>query len=107
MDMTVEDFVEEMGGVVSSVQLAEFLGEDPANTRRWAHGNGIPLVGNAFAFTTEAASDYVAEEFDEAPDEGEDMELDDDEDHTDEADAADDDDTDEDMDDGDTDDEDD
>ena len=99
--MTVEDFVEEMGGVVSSVQLAEFLGEDPANTRRWAHRNGIPLVGNAFAFTSDAAADYVAEEFDE------DVEDADEDDDTDEADAADDDDTDEDMDDGDTDDEDD
>lgn len=86
--MNIEEYVDASGGVISSVQLAEFLGVNPAIVRGWANENGIPMVGNSFGFTVDTAADFVAEVLDDGDDDDDDdddeveevMFIDDDED---------------------------
>jgi len=102
--MELEQFVEEAGGVVSVPDLAGFLGIDEQPVRDWAESNGVPRVGNSYAFLVDAALELAEDLLDEEPDE----DADDDDADDDDADAdADDDDADDDDDDDDADDDDD
>lgn len=78
--MSITEFVEEMGGAVSSPQLAEALGVDPALVRLWARDNGVPLVGNSFIFTADLAYAFASDALDEEEEEEEDDYDDDDDD---------------------------
>jgi hypothetical protein len=87
--MDVRAYVDERGGVIGSPELSELLDVDPRETRAYAEENGIPMVGNAFVFSTEAAvafaesleQDETGEDEGEQEDEGdhEDEENDEDE----------------------------
>lgn len=78
--MSITEFVEEMGGAVSSPQLAEALGVDPALVRLWARDNGVPLVGNSFIFTADLAYAFASDALDEEEDEDEDDDEEEDDD---------------------------
>jgi hypothetical protein len=82
--MNIAGFVEHVGGAVSSPQLAEALGIDPALVRLWARENGVPLVGNSYVFTSDMASAFLADVLDEGDDD------DDDDDDSDDSDDSDD-----------------
>lgn len=88
--MDLDTYFEQNGGVASVGQLAEYLGVSPASLRGWASENGLPIIGNAYAFTLDAAQAYVDdvldegdEDADEEDDEGEDELDEDDEDEQD------------------------
>jgi hypothetical protein len=87
--MEISVFVEQMGGAVSSPQLAEALGIDPNLVRLWARENGVPLVGNSYVFTSNLAAAFLADVLDEDDecDEDDDDDGDDDQDDEDEDDA--------------------
>jgi hypothetical protein len=79
--MEISVFVQEMGGVVSSPALAEALGIDPNLVRLWARENGVPMLGNSFAFTADMAAAFLADVLDEDDDDddgGDDEEEDED-----------------------------
>jgi hypothetical protein len=82
--MDLDEFFDQVGGVASTSQLADYFGISPVHVRAWAADNGVPIIGNAFAFTKEAAGSF-----------GEDADLfesdEDDEDEGDEEEGADDD----------------
>lgn len=76
--MNIAGFVEQMGGAVSSPQLAEALAIDPNLVRLWARENGVPLVGNSYVFTSDMASAFLAEVLDEDDDDDDDSDSDED-----------------------------
>lgn len=72
--MELEDLMIELGGVASTTQIAAFYGLSHVAVRAWASENGVPMIGNAFAFTETAAQELAADLFDE---DGEEWEEDD------------------------------
>ena len=85
MDM---DELFENADVLSTGDVAEFFGVGAGTLRSWGEENGVPKVGNAFAWTqesVEAAGDDL-ELFDTDEDEGDEDDSDDDSDEDGEAD---------------------
>jgi hypothetical protein len=57
------------GGVLSTSQMAGYYCIPVSIIRIWAGDNGVPLVGNAFAFSEEMAAAFAADVLDAEEDE--------------------------------------
>ena len=73
--MELHEVFDDFGGVASTSQISEIFDVSPAVVRSWASENGVPLIGNGYAFTVEAAEGLAEEVLDGA---GGDADCDDD-----------------------------
>lgn len=92
--MTPKQFISDLGGVASTVEVAEFLDISRSSVQEWAAQNSVGRLGPAFAFDVKSvellASELEEDELDDQEDEDEEDE-DEDFDDEDEGDLGDDD----------------
>lgn len=60
----IEQFFQEVDHVASTPQIAMFFNVPATFVRSFAAENGVPMIGNAFAFTLETAEQFATEALD-------------------------------------------